>query len=421
MNPPTLTRTAGVYLLDWPEMSLHFRVDKLTEKSGAVIGEWLIESTNPHEASGHLLLDRINMTNGGARGKTADLLARRMDTLPWTEIIETCCVLVLRAHRMGEPVIDLSKMDPVTRPGFLIDPFVLHQDITMVFGDGDSGKSLFALYLGLLASTGRPDPNTRLQADRPVNVLYLDFERTAEETMLRLQGLCRGLSCAIPPLFYRRCQRRMADEVEEVQRTIADAGIGLVIVDSVGAACGGEIQYAEPVFNYFLALRALHTSIVQIHHITKSERKDPGGHARTPYGSVYLRNYSTSAWEYRRAEGEEGQIIAGLWHDKHNTTKRLPPRAFTISFDQDADQITVRTTEIGSVPEFCVKVALADRIIESLQEGPLPTHEMLESLMASADALRMALHREQKRLEGPRFERTPGKNTLQLCQTDVQV
>jgi len=396
---------------------MRIRIDQIHERSGALMGECLIESIHP-QSPGHWMLNRLNLTNAKGRSDMARLMSKRegAEDLPWEEILETACALVLTAYRVGEPVVNAATRPKPTSPGFLLNPFLLNRDVSMIFGDGDSGKSLFAQYLALICAKGHRDAATGLSPDRPVNALYLDFERSEEDFLLRLHALSSGAGVAVPPVFYRRCYRRLSDEADDIHRLISDLGIGLLVIDSVGAACGGEIQYAEPVFTYFSALRSFNVSALHVHHITHQERKND--QTKSPYGSVYLRNYSTSTWEVRRIEEEDGMTI-GLFHDKHNTTKRLPPCAYRIVFDDPAERIILHQTDVNAIAQWAKRTKLSDRIVNILRsKGPLTVTDLAAQLGVDTQAVSMAIKREGQD-DAPRFQRSNEKRGTPVTMCDM--
>ena len=420
MEDPLFTAQGRyLYVMTWLEWSLRIRVDQLHERSGALLGECLIESIHPSNP-GHWMLTRLNLTNVKSRSDMARALKTRegAEEFPWDEILELVCSLVLRAYRTGDPVINAATAPKPQPPGFLLKPFVLHREVSMIFGDGDSGKSLFAQYLALMCSSGHHDLRTGLQSDHPVNTLYLDFERSQEDFLMRLHGLAAGCAQPVPSVFYRRCYRRLCADANEIHRLISDLGIGLLIIDSVGAACGGEIQYAEPVFAYFSALRSLNVSALHVHHITHQERKND--HAKSPYGSVYLRNYSTSTWEFRRLEEEDGMTI-GLFHDKHNTTERLPPSAYRVSFDGQAERIGLERTEVNHIAQWAKRTKLSDRIVSVLRrDGPLTVTDLALRLQVETQVISTAIRRERQE-SPPRFDKADEKKgtSVMLCDGEV--
>ena len=74
-----------------------------------VSAEILIENRAPG-MNRHVHQARLNLTSTSARKTLANHLHGRNETLPWIDLLEQACVLVLRKHREGTPAIRLADM-----------------------------------------------------------------------------------------------------------------------------------------------------------------------------------------------------------------------------------------------------------------------------------------------------------------------
>jgi len=120
-------------------------------------------------------------------------------------------------------------------------------------------------------------------------------------------------------LTYRHCALPLAEDLNEIRRIVLEGDIKLIIVDSLGAACGGDMNSAEVATRFFSAIRQLPVTPLLISHVSKEVEKE-----KTPFGSVYFYNYARNVYQLRKHE-EEDEITLGLWHKKCNFTKKNPP------------------------------------------------------------------------------------------------
>jgi hypothetical protein len=123
---------------------------------------------------------------------------------------------------------------------YLLRPLLLEHLPVVWFAPGGSGKSLLAMYAALLVQNGLPFQG---QPVRQASALYLDWEVTREEAARRCTLLVNGLrqthiGADLRFPLYRRCLGSIQDEASEIAKKIAKYDVGLVIVDSAGAACG---------------------------------------------------------------------------------------------------------------------------------------------------------------------------------------
>jgi len=196
---------------------------------------------------------------------------------------------------------------------------------TVLYGDGDSGKSLLALSLALCALAKLP-----LAGEWPIaymeSVLYVDYESTAEEHSHRLALLARALEVPTVEGLHHLQAARPVPELGEViraqqQRTKA----GLVILDSLGAACAGEPESALAAISALNTLRQLGPTCTRLvlAHVSKADAAQSGT-ARKAYGSVYVRNLPRANVEVRRNEAAIDGLSITLRVEKNNLLHHKP-------------------------------------------------------------------------------------------------
>jgi hypothetical protein len=172
-------------------------------------------------------------------------------------------------------------------------------------------------------------------------------------------------------------------------------GIGLVIVDSIAPACGGEVT-AEQVMPFFNALRSLGSDVtrVVVSHVSHQTATQTSGAGR-PFGSTFVRNLSRSAWEMKRAEeaGDEDAVVVGMYHRKVNRGRLQKPVGVTVAFDDPTGPITLAATRVLEYEDLASHATIGDRIRHALRGGALDTRELATVTGASIDTVRRIANR----------------------------
>ena len=184
------------------------------------------------------------------------LVEEGADSVPillWAEYVDEAAFRLTVAAREGEPLVALTGAATPSRP---LLPRLLYEGApTVVFGDGDTGKSLFAMAIAVAVHSGTPLP-VGLIPQRAVPTAYLDWEASRDTADARLGQLATGLGIDPPPVLYKRMTRPLADVATKLAADFVRRGIGLVIIDSqVFALAGGDGGFHE--WKFSLSMRHL--------------------------------------------------------------------------------------------------------------------------------------------------------------------
>lgn len=165
------------YRFEWEAEHIRATVSRLEDDRGELKCEVQIESTHP-DNPGHLKQQRFNCASGRARSELAKILKSTVNHIDWNALLEQLAFLTIRAHREGNPpeIIRVSQTDQVIQPAFLIRPFVVDKDISMIYARGGKGKTLAAQVIMCCGSLGIADNGLGLLINRPVRAGLLDFE-----------------------------------------------------------------------------------------------------------------------------------------------------------------------------------------------------------------------------------------------------
>jgi hypothetical protein len=97
-----------------------------------------------------------------------------------------------RVHGNGDgpdvqPLLGTEEPEPMK---WRVSDFVPEDHLTMLVGDGGTGKSILALYLSLRVCTGHPFLGMGTRKGR---VLYVDHELDRDEQLRRVHRISRGM------------------------------------------------------------------------------------------------------------------------------------------------------------------------------------------------------------------------------------
>lgn len=383
---PTITRVGDELLFEWPQHGVILSFAHLHEGSEGIHGEILITST----AIGELHWARINLASTPAREGLVKKLEKALPATPWRPVLDQACRQAAIALRVGEPIVPLLPK-PAGATRHLVGKVLLAEETNVIFGDGGSGKSLFALALAVAVATGTDLP-AGLRPAAAAPVLYLDWESCLEEHQDRLAGLLAGLGRRdAPGIFYRPMARALADEATTLRAEISRLKVGFVIVDSYGPACGAEPETADPAIRMMNALRSFAPATrLVVAHVSKASAEHRG--PSRPYGSVYVTNLARSVWEVRRSEDDGGDDLnLGLFHRKVNRGRLLPPLGLRLTFDTTG--IFLGSQDLQHQPDLLARASLAYRLQKALAAGARTLPELIEDSGATKDTVTRTLRR----------------------------
>ena len=391
MQPPEIRGSAGSYVLRFPDLNIVATVDRVAETGRhEVTAETTLQRDTP-DGPEHIHTARLNLVSTRSRTEIRRTLEGMYpeEIYPWDQIVEILCVEVLERWRGGEPIVKLADMAMPDGLTYRVWPMIQEKQATLLFGEGDSGKSWFAMLVGTLVASGIPYAGMDPTQGR---VLYLDYETDADTTWERLNMLTKGIDQPIPEHFYyRRMTQLVAMDADELNRLVEDYDIDLVIVDSAAPAVG-EPESAQATNEYFRALRGLDVTSLTIAHVSKSGRENEA------FGSIFWRNLPRSNFRVN-ADHQSGaqSLVMALKHTKSNNGRRLSDQTLRLDFlDQ---MVRFRKATLDEAGELERTLPMADRIADALSRGSLSVTELARDLNTPADTIGKTL----RRLKDDRF------------------
>lgn len=389
MSKPDFTVTAGVYSFLWQDEGIAMRLDRLHEGAQGLRAEVVVESTIPDIPS-HLHQAQLNLSSTSARGTLVKTLSRKAEQVDWETLVEQACTATLRRHREGEPVVDLRDNIEIQPVLYLLDPLIPEGHPTIFYGDGGSGKSTLVLLLSLIISSGwHENPYHVSPNGNTCTGLILDWETDKREAEQTLKKLAAAQGIENYDLKYKRCYQTLGDDLPEILRTISEKNIRFCVIDSVAAACGGDItkaEYAMPFMGHHC--RQLGITTIMVAHHGKTEG------AKTIYGSVFFRNYARSVFEVvsNQTEGDETLDIA-LFHRKANFSALQKPTGFRFSYFDDG--IVVNRQNVADVAAFVEKLPLRQQIANLLRQRALSSDDIASEVGISEPTVKTTLYRHK--------------------------
>lgn len=312
--------------------------------------------------------------------------------IEWDRLLADTALRALKFYRNGKEIEDIWPVEEIPKPAFLIDPVLpLHQP-TILFGDGGAGKGHLAMTLALISQLPWGDnPLGLTPLEKPTNCLYLDYESDRGDFERILSGLCLGLGINIG-VKRLPMAAPLADYTEQLGNRISEDNIGLLVVDSLGLATGGNINDAESAIRFYSALRQLEniTTLIIAHN-----SKDPLNKTKTVFGSVFFSNLARSVWEVKKSqEPDSPEMAVSLKHKKFNRRQRLP-LGFRYTFNDDSGAITVARQDLSDT-ELSGELPLYLQIKNLLLDGAMTKEDIAEALGQTVSEIRPTLYKYKK-------------------------
>jgi hypothetical protein len=392
MNDPIVTPHGQSYYVTTPAVIFGF--DHLRDHSEGLAAE-VTATVAEGPAAGQQHWARLNLASTNGRRDFTKALLTLDAQLACTGLLDTVCRVVVKKHRLGEPARELIAA-PRPPDSWLLEDWIPRREPTVLFGDGGSGKSLFALAFAMAGLTGQPlCRSSRWQVVPLKAVLYLDWESNYTTHAARLWGLSRmhGTGDPIKGLYYRRMDRALSDSVSAVAHDVAEHHCELVILDSFGAASGLEPESADAAVRTLNALRSLESEATPlvIAHVPKAQADLKTGAMPRPYGSVYVRNLPRSAIYCDPGEQvAEDEMTITYSHTKMNDGPRKRPRALRFAFDNGL--IAMSTSE----PDLS-RAGLPAQILDFLKHGNQTVTAIADELSANPGSVKAILNRMENR------------------------
>lgn len=378
MSAPEVHKNKDHTLLNWKQEQLRIIVRRLrTHKDGRIMGEITITSDAPDfDNNHHLHWSEFNFSSITMRRDLARYLEEQYKDFRWKPILEQLCMEITHLARRGEEVKRISTAGDILPIEYLIDPIIPLRQPTVIFGDGGVGKSTLSLVLYITALLPWTDNPLGLitRDEASTQGLILDWEADENTVKRQLQCLERGLGLTALGVNYLPCSYAFADDLERIQKAISQVGTEFIIIDSLAAAVGGDLNASEPATRFYNALRGLGVTSLIIAHNPKGDGK------KSIYGSGIFEHRARSVWECKGSQRPgENELYVKLVHRKTNISGLHKELGFKFIFGDDS--IEVERQDTKDIAELRGNIKAQTRILGYLKEGPATAKDISNMLV----------------------------------------
>ena len=336
---------------------------------------------------------RHNFYSKSGKGDLNRVLDKRTKG-DWSDRIEQLTGIVEQALLEVDPPVVLADMPDPGGDEWLMSPLLEAHEHTVVFAEGGSGKSIFALAIGVSVATKIPMVAGMFPATQ-VSVLYLDWETRWQTHRTRMARLAAGRALTMPSnFFYQRMAGTFMDVVESVKLFVRTKGIGLVIIDSIGMACGGNLNDDFTAISYNNAVRVLElagATVLSLAHVPKDRLNQ-----LNPIGSIYFTNAPRAVWKMvgTRQPGENTTDIV-ISNPKANNAALAKEIGLRLEWTENA--VRFYRQDPRAVPELAVHMNNVDRIAYELRNGMRTAEQVADETGIKAPVVKATLYRWKDR------------------------
>jgi AAA domain len=391
-DEPDLRREGLDLVLAWPG-AVEFHLAAIRDGRDGVRGELTVRC-----GGRRVSWSAWSLPSAQARESLRKKLEATDPEVPWADYLDETAYRLTQAAREGEPLVTLTgQAAPPSRE--LMRNLLYEGESTQVYGDGDTGKSLFALAVAFAVQAGLPLPAGLCPA-RAVPVAYLDWETTEATLNHRLGLIAAGFRVDPPPILYKRMRRPLVDEAASLAAEFARRRIRLVIVDSLMYAVASleGSGYHEVITAFYTALRlfAPAASLV-LNHLTNVDARGTG--PTRPFGGAFAFNAPRLSWEARRdQEVTEATVITFTCKKGNELIPRAEPFGLQFTPEAGRTQIAISQFDLSeAAPETLAKEPLRLRLGLELGQGPQSVAALAQTLNAEPDQIRRILNRFRDR------------------------
>lgn len=396
-----LTVYGDTYKIAWTNSIASMTVDGLRDAPWGVEGMVTVLISAGGKSRNLWGPVKVNLTKTGEIMQLGRTLFEQspIDGPGWPSMLRDAFGLIVTKWRDGAEMVSLVDVPESNGPRYVISDFLLDRQTTLLAADGNAGKSYFALAVGVCVATGIPILGDRLIPWNARPVLYVDWETDAEIQSDRVNRVCRGLGLMEVPdnLHYIRAARPIVDMMRALKRQAAEVEAGLIIIDSIGPACGAELEKSDTALRAMNAINELYPAARFVLAHTSKASQEQRASDRRAFGSVFFQNIPRSCWTLQRTQQEDcDEVDCALMHTKCNIGRRFSPISYRMTFsDAEPSKVEFTLTRLEDSPELADHGTLQTRI-RNLMRGEgraLTAPEIATALDASQNSVRGTLRR----------------------------
>jgi hypothetical protein len=379
----------------WPEAGIRIAVEN---ERRTIDGCKCILKISRSDGSSVLAPTAVDMLSVSSRSSLIRALNDQISVVDWANVIETLCFSILAKMSQGEEVVNLHDYIDSKVDKWLLEPLILGDGATILFGQGGLGKSMLALAAMLTLDTGLHIlTNTqKVDSGKQHRGLYLDWEDSAnaqgERYSMILNGI--GVNPQDHKLLYQPCSAPLHDMIVALSEHIQAHAITYLVIDSAALACGGAPDTSDSALNFFNALKRLKLPSLIIAHQTKDVSKP------FPFGSIFWHNSARCTWEIKStSDPEEDPVEILLINHKSNRGRRHDPLGFEMSFQETLLKISGRDGHELAASKYPESASTSQRVYWAIkaQQTPMTVESLASYLDIKSQKIQQMLDKDKKK------------------------
>lgn len=260
----------------------------------------------------------------------------------WVKLISRAVTKAKDAYLNVDRSISTADMTAPEVLEFIIPDICVVDGINILFGNGSAGKTWLLMWAAICVARGIPflgRPTKRL------NVLYADCETGQSTYAYRMRRLCAGAGLTLEDVrnvrFWNGKGLPLADQVAGIRRTCDEHEIGLICLDHLAAACGGDANEQSVASALANAVGKIGLPVLALAHVTGADIRNPEA-VEKPFGSIFWHNNARrTTFVLRQQEAESSIAELGLYPKKVNDGRWPAPYAARIVFEDPSGPITM--------------------------------------------------------------------------------
>lgn len=407
---PKVTEAVGAVIYDWETYKLRIKADRIQPSGKAEL--WFFHVNGNGEELLHVA--DVNMMASTTMSGLVKRMQDNSSDAPWSEMLTYVTAKSVTISRRGEPVEELWTHEDIVPPQYLVNPFIIENYPNIIFGDPGTFKSNLSLILAQVVML--PWKDNELGFDAPEHthhVLYLDWETDRNTIQWQLKSIQNGMGLSTTYINYRRCSQPLAADLQAIAEAIKKTEAQLIIIDSLGLACSGELSKEQSPLAFFTALRSLNiTSLILAHN-----SKGGDTNKKSIYGSMFFHAQARNIWEIRKSQ-QPGSSEAGICLFNQKSPPFLgiqKPVAFKMTFGNQSTKVVPANPD--DFQEFVEKMSVETQILLALRDGPMTPKELQENAGIESSNIHVSLARMAKKGQVVKLN----NNRWGLAATDPQV
>jgi hypothetical protein len=304
--------------------------------------------------------------------------------------LDLLCLWVIREYEQSQfEVESFDPSEPAQPVQFLLDPYIISDAGTILFGEQGSGKSYLCQAMAVCLSQGL---NHLWKISEPTPVLYVNLERSRNSMMAREARLRRALKLPVPTgVNYLHARGvGLSAVVASVRKWGRAHPHGNVMLDSISRTGLGDLIDNETGNTFINLMNSIGCGWLAIGH-------PPRGDKDHIYGSVMFdAGEDIGIQVLSELQGLTRGVALKMV--KANDTAFSPTAYYALEFAEDNSGLTaIRPAQGSEFPELAAgqkltRLQLVKRYLENHPTGAATATEIAEALETSRANLYQVLN-----------------------------